>query len=54
MFGTQVQHAIENWSQSDLRFCESEGLKRFKINEKGGQLDRTLTENDTKCFKSVK
>ncbi len=25
----------KNWTQSDLRFCENEGSKRFKINEKG-------------------
>ncbi len=31
-----------NWIQSDLRFCETEGSKRFKINEKGGQLDKNI------------
>ncbi len=35
-FGSQVQHAQRNWTQSDLRFCENEVSKRFKINEKGG------------------
>ncbi len=35
----------KNWTQSDLRFCENEGSKRFKINEKGGQLDNKLREN---------
>ncbi len=39
-FDTQVQHAKTHWTQSDLRFCENEGSKIFKINEKGGQLDR--------------
>ncbi len=29
----------QNWTQSDLRFCENEGPKRTKINERGGQLD---------------
>ncbi len=29
-----------NWTQSDLRFCENEGSKRSKINDKEGQLDR--------------
>ncbi len=28
------------WTQSDIRFCENEGSIRFKINEKGGHLDR--------------
>ncbi len=39
IFGTQVQHSPKkNWSQSDLRFCENERPKRFKIDEKGGQI----------------
>ncbi len=25
----------KNWTQSDLKFCENEGSKRFKINEIG-------------------
>ncbi len=25
----------KKWTQSDLRFCENEGPKRFKINKKG-------------------
>ncbi len=33
------------FTQSDLRFCENERLKRFKINEKGGQLDYKLRKN---------
>ncbi len=37
-----VQHAKQNWTQLDLRFCEKEGSKRFKIYEKGGQLDQQL------------
>ncbi len=41
IFGSWFQHAIQNWTQSDLRFCRNEGSKRSKINEKGGQLDRT-------------
>ncbi len=28
------------WTQSDLRFYKNEGLKRSKINENGGLLDR--------------
>ncbi len=39
IFGSQVQHVKKNWTQSDLRFCENEGSKRSKINEKEGQLD---------------
>ncbi len=35
----------KNLTQSDLRFCENEASKRFKINEKGVQLDRKLREN---------
>ncbi len=53
-FGTQVQHTHKNLTQSDLRFCENERSKRFKINEKGVNLDRKLRENYTKCFISVK
>ncbi len=34
---TQVQHARLFFTQSDLKFCENEGSKRFKITEKGGQ-----------------
>ncbi len=45
IFGTRVQHAIKNWTQLDLMFCENEWSKRFKINEKGGQLDLKLKEN---------
>ncbi len=54
IFDTRVQHTAKKWTQSDLRFCENEGSKRFKINEKGGQLDRKLREIDTICLKSVK
>ncbi len=32
-------------TQLDLRFCENEGSKRFKINEKKGKLDRKFREN---------
>ncbi len=45
IFGTRIQHTNKNWTQSDLRFCENKGSKRFKINDKGGQLDRKLREN---------
>ncbi len=44
IFGTQVQHANKIWTQSDLRFCKNEWSKRFKINEKRGQLDWKLRE----------
>ncbi len=40
IFGTWVQHPKQTWTQSDIRFCENEGSNRFKINEKGGHLDR--------------
>ncbi len=40
IFGAWVQHAKTTWTQSDIRFCENEGSNRFKINEKGGHLDR--------------
>ncbi len=36
------------------RFCENEGSKRFKINEKRGQLDRKLRENIYKMLKNFK
>ncbi len=39
IFDSQVQHMKLFWTQSDLRFCENEGSKRFKINEKGRKLD---------------
>ncbi len=29
IFGSRVQHAKTNWTQSDLRFCENEVSKRF-------------------------
>ncbi len=31
-----------NWTQSDLRFCENEGSKRFKTNEKGGSIGSNI------------
>ncbi len=34
-----------NWTQSDLWFSMKILSQRFKINEKGGQLDRKLREN---------
>ncbi len=39
IFGRWVQNTIQNWTQSDLRFCQNVVSKRSKINEKGGQLD---------------
>ncbi len=49
IFGSWVQHATKIETQSDLRFCKNEGWNRFKINEKGGQLDwksrRKLIQN---------
>ncbi len=30
----------KKWNLSDLRFCNNEGSKRSKNNEKGGQQDR--------------
>ncbi len=40
IFSTQFQQAKKNWTLSDPRFCGNEGSNSFKINEKGGQLDR--------------
>ncbi len=40
IYGGRVQHAKQNRTQWDLRFCENLESHRFKINEKGGQLDR--------------
>ncbi len=54
IFGTWVQHAKKTWTQSEIRFCENEGSTKNFINEKGGQLDRKLREDFTKCLKSVK
>ncbi len=34
-FGNWVQHAINYWIQSDLRFCENEGPKDLKSMKKG-------------------
>ncbi len=39
-FPKPVSACERKWNQSDLRFCDNEGSNRFKINEKGGQLDR--------------
>ncbi len=41
IFGTHNK----KWTQSDLTFCENEVSKRFKITEKGAQLDRKLREH---------
>ncbi len=35
IFGSQVRHAINNWTQPDLNVCKNKGSKRSKINEKG-------------------
>ncbi len=44
----------KNWTLLDLRFCENEGSKRFRINEKGS-IGSTITEKtDTECLKSIK
>ncbi len=40
IFGTRVQHTQKKLKQSDLSFCKNEGIKKIKINGKGGQLDR--------------
>ncbi len=32
IFGRGVHHAIKNWTETDLSFCENEGSKRSKIN----------------------
>ncbi len=37
-----------NFSVSDLRFYENERSKRFKINEKEGQLDRKSRRKSVK------
>ncbi len=43
------------WTQSDLRFCENEGSKTSKINEKGWSIGLKIKMKiDTKCLKSVK
>ncbi len=42
MFQVQPWGGQKNWTQSDLRFCENKGSKRFKINDERGQLDRQL------------
>ncbi len=34
--GRCVQHAIKNWTQSDLRFCKNEGSKRSQRSMKMG------------------
>ncbi len=56
-FGSWVQHADKIWTQSDLRFCENEGSKRYKINEKGRQLDwksrRKLIQNVSNLLTST-
>ncbi len=36
IFGSHVQHAKKNGTKSDPKFCENEGSKRSKINEKRG------------------
>ncbi len=35
IFGTQVEHVIQIWTQSDLRFCENNGSKDLKSMKKG-------------------
>ncbi len=33
IFGSQIQHAIKKWDQSDLRFCKNKESHRSKVNE---------------------
>ncbi len=47
-FGSQLQNMIKYWAQSDLRFCENEGSKRYQINEKGAN------RIENQCLKTVK
>ncbi len=55
MFGTQFHHMIQNWTQSDLRFCKNEGSKRSKIIEKRLSIGLKMKDKiDTKCLKTVK
>ncbi len=35
IFGTRVQHVIQIWTQSDLRFCDNNGSKDLKSMKKG-------------------
>ncbi len=35
IFATQVQHVIQIWTLSDLRFCENNGSKDLKSMKKG-------------------
>ncbi len=51
IFGTCVQHAKKNWTQSDIRFCENEGSNRFKINEKAVIWIENTGENLYKMLK---
>ncbi len=50
-FGSWVQHVKKNWTQSNLRFCENEGSKRSKINEKGVIWIESKGENWYKMLK---
>ncbi len=52
VFGNWVQHAIKDWTQSDLKYCINEGSKRSKIDEKGSQLDQKWTQLDIKFCKN--
>ncbi len=55
IFSSRIQQMKKNWTQSDLKFCENEGSKRFKINETRGSIGSKIKEKiDTKCLKSVK
>ncbi len=42
IFGIWVQHAIRNWTQSDLSFCKNEGPNKSMINEKGGSIESKI------------
>ncbi len=55
IFGNRVQHAIKNWTKSDLRLCKNEGSKRSKINEKRVLIGSKITEKIyTNYLKTVK
>ncbi len=50
--GVGVQHAKKKWTQSDLRFCKNEELKRSKNNEKGVNKIENQGEHLYKIFKN--
>ncbi len=52
IFGNRIQHVIQNWTQSDPRFCKNEGKKDLRSMKKGISWIENHGENSYKKLKN--